>query len=242
MASSRQRFVQQMYLTAAALILALGLLFVAALWLFYGRTSGGREFTGAVALALVVYMVAGLLVSVFLVSWSVRSILRPLGNTIVVASRVAEGDLSVTISGTGSKTTDSLTESVGAMLRELRNPRRGWDTILVLDTARIARRRHLSIIFEEHECKRAGVKVIYKSLPESDPITEMLLKSILQAMDEWHSLTSKAKGLAGMAENVRQGFRAGGSAPKGYRLESIATGTIREGQPVTKSKLILGDD
>lgn len=128
------------------------------------------------------------------------------------------------------------------MLRELRNPQRGWDTILVLDTARIARRRHLSIIFEEHECKRAGVKVIYKSLPESDPITEMLLKSILQAMDEWHSLTSKAKGLAGMAENVRQGYRAGGSAPKGYRLESIATGTMREGQPVTKSKLVLGDD
>lgn len=42
------------------------------------------------------------------------------------------------------------------MLRELRNPQRGWDTILVLDTARIARRRHLSIIFEEHECKRAA--------------------------------------------------------------------------------------
>ena len=129
-----------------------------------------------------------------------------------------------------------------SLLRELRNPRRGWDTILVLDTARIARRRHLAIIFEEHECKRAGVKVIYKSLPESDPITEMLLKSILQAMDEWHSLTSKAKGLAGMAENVRQGFRAGGSAPKGYRLETIATGTMREGQPVTKSKLVTGDD
>lgn len=129
-----------------------------------------------------------------------------------------------------------------SMLRELRNPRRGWDTILVLDTARVARRRHLAIIFEEHECKRAGVRVVYKSLPESDPITEMLLKSILQAMDEWHSLTSKAKGLAGMAENVRQGFRAGGSAPKGYRLESVATGTVREGQPVTKSKLVPSDD
>ena len=129
-----------------------------------------------------------------------------------------------------------------AMLRELRNPRRGWDTVLVLDTSRIARRRHLSMIFEEQECKRAGVKVIYKSLPESDPITEMLLKSILQAMDEWHSMTSKAKGIAGMAENVRQGFRAGGSAPKGYRLEAIATGAIREGQPITKTRLVPADD
>lgn len=128
------------------------------------------------------------------------------------------------------------------MLREMRNPRRGWDTILVLDTSRIARRRHLSIIFEEHECKKAGVRVLYKSLPESDPITEMLLKSILQAMDEWHSLTSRAKGLAGMSENVRQGFRAGGIAPKGYRIEHTATGTVREGQAVTKSKLVPGDD
>jgi DNA invertase Pin-like site-specific DNA recombinase len=129
-----------------------------------------------------------------------------------------------------------------SMLRALRDPRRGWDTILVLDTARIARRRHLSIIFEESECKKAGVRVLYKSLPESDPITEMLLKSILQAMDEWHSLTSRAKGLAGMSENVRQGFRAGGIAPKGYRLESISTGTVREGRDVTKSKLVPGDD
>jgi site-specific DNA recombinase len=70
----------------------------------------------------------------------------------------------------------------------------------------------------------------------------MLLKSILQAMDEWHSLTSKQKGLAGMAENVRQGWRAGGRAPIGYRLEYTETGAIREGMPVRKSKLSISDD
>jgi site-specific DNA recombinase len=128
------------------------------------------------------------------------------------------------------------------MLRDMRNPKRGWNIILVLDTARISRRRHISIIFEEHECKRNGVKVFYKSLPDSDPITEMLLKSILQAMDEWHSLTSRAKGLSGMAENVKQGFRAGGIAPKGYKLEAFATGAIREGLAVTKTKLSTNDD
>ena len=128
------------------------------------------------------------------------------------------------------------------MLSDMRNPKRGWDLVLVLDTARIARRQHISVIFEEHECKRNGIKVIYKSLPDSDPITTMLLKSILQAMDEWHSLTSKSKGLSGMAENVKQGFRAGGSAPKGYKLESIPTGAIREGMPVTKTRLVTNDD
>ncbi|MGL5936168.1 MAG: recombinase family protein [Cetobacterium sp.] len=128
------------------------------------------------------------------------------------------------------------------LLRALREPERKWDHVLVLDTARIARRRELAIMFEEQECKRAGVIVLYKSLPDSDPITGMLLKSVLQAMDEWHSLTSRAKGLAGMAENVRKGYRAGGRAPRGYRLKSIDTGTIRDGAPVTKTRLVPGDD
>jgi site-specific DNA recombinase len=127
------------------------------------------------------------------------------------------------------------------LLRAIRNPRRGWDTLLVLDTSRIARRRHIAIVFEEVECKRHGVRVVYKSLPDSDPVTEMLLKSILQAMDEWHSLTSRQKGLAGMRENVRLGFRAGGRAPLGYRLEKIDTGTVREGQAVQKSRLVPDD-
>ena len=126
-------------------------------------------------------------------------------------------------------------------IRDLKSSNRIWKSILTLDTSRVARRRHLALMFER-ECEKAGVRLIYKSLPDSDPISEMLLKSILQAMDEWHSLTSKAKGLAGMAENVRQGWRAGGRAPKGYKLEHIATGSIREGMPVTKSRLIKGHD
>lgn len=56
-------------------------------------------------------------------------------------------------------------------------------------------------------------------------------------MDEVHSLMSREKGLAGMAENVRAGFRAGGRAPYCYRLVSIDTGSIRDGEPVTKTRL-----
>jgi site-specific DNA recombinase len=65
----------------------------------------------------------------------------------------------------------------------------------------------------------------------------MLLKSILQAMDEFHSMVSRAKGLAGMAENIHQGWRAGGRAPIGYQLRRVPTGAIRDGEPVTKSVL-----
>ena len=128
-----------------------------------------------------------------------------------------------------------------SLLRALRDPDRTWAVILALDTSRIARRRHLALIFE-HEAEKAGVRIIYKSVPDTDPITGMLLRSILQAMDEWHSLTSKAKGLAGMAESVKQGWRAGGQAPRGYRLEHQPTGTVRDGQPVLRSKLVPGPD
>ncbi len=127
------------------------------------------------------------------------------------------------------------------LLAALRNPRRGWDIILVHDTSRIARRRHIAFFFED-TCRKAGVTVLYKNMPESDPVTDTLLRGIMQALDEWHSLTSKQKGLSGMSENVRKGFRAGGRAPLGYKLRKITTGAIRDGAPVSKSVLELDPD
>jgi DNA invertase Pin-like site-specific DNA recombinase len=51
------------------------------------------------------------------------------------------------------------------LLAALKDRERGWTTILALDTSRIARRRHLALIFE-HECERAGVTVVYRSIPD----------------------------------------------------------------------------
>lgn len=126
------------------------------------------------------------------------------------------------------------------LLHELKRPGRPWEHVLVLDTSRVARRRLIAQLFER-DCDKHGVRLAYRNVPESDPATEMLLKSVLQAMDEWHSINSRQKGLAGMAENVRQGWRAGGRAPRGYRLEYHATGAVREGTPVTKSRLVVDD-
>ena len=127
------------------------------------------------------------------------------------------------------------------LIAELKSAGRTWDHILVLDTSRIARRRLISMIFE-NECQKRGVRLVYKSLPESDPATDMVLRSVLQAFDEYHSLISRSKGLAGMAENVRQGWRAGGRAPRGYKLEHHPTGAVRDGAPVVKSRLVVDDD
>jgi DNA invertase Pin-like site-specific DNA recombinase len=127
------------------------------------------------------------------------------------------------------------------LIAELKAPGRTWQSVLVLDTSRVARRRLIAMMFEA-DCAKRGVRIVYKGLPESDPATDMVLRSVLQAFDEYHSLVSRAKGLAGMAENVRQGWRAGGRAPRGYRLLHRATGAVREGAPVTKSTLVVDDD
>lgn len=128
-----------------------------------------------------------------------------------------------------------------SLIAAIRSPSRGWTHLLLLDTARLARRIHIAVLFE-HDAEKHGVKVVYKNVPDTDPITGTLLKSILQAMDEWHSLTSRQKGLAGMAQNVKKGFRAGGRAPKGYRLKYTKTGAVRDGEDVKKSTLEPNED
>ncbi len=111
----------------------------------------------------------------------------------------------------------------------------------MVDTSRLARNQYVAHSFM-HECRKRGIEVVFAKTPELDGITGIILPAVLHAMDQVHSFMSREKGLAGMAENVRQGFRAGGRAPFGYQLEYIPTGAIREGEPVTKSKLVTDDN
>lgn len=122
------------------------------------------------------------------------------------------------------------------LLAALKRPDRGWDTILVLDTSRLARGVYFAQVFN-HECEKHGVRVVYSKIPELDPLVKIVLMPVLQANDELHSYMSRVKGLAGMRENVLKGFRAGGRAPWGYRLKHSPTGAVRDGAPVTKSTL-----
>jgi DNA invertase Pin-like site-specific DNA recombinase len=122
------------------------------------------------------------------------------------------------------------------LLRDMKARNRAWSAVLVYDTSRIGRRRYIAEAFR-HQCKKLGIDIVFAKVPEVDPISQVILDSVLQAMDEVHSLMSREKGLAGMAENVRSGYRAGGRAPYGYRLVTIDTGQVRDGQAVTKSRL-----
>lgn len=127
------------------------------------------------------------------------------------------------------------------LLRDIKSPSRGWQILLLLDTSRLSRRRYVAQAFK-HECRKRGVQIIYARVPETDPVSAVILESVFEAMDEVHSLLSREKGLAGMRENISSGWRAGGRAPRGYRLKSITTGAVRDGQPVMKSVLVPSED
>ena len=128
-----------------------------------------------------------------------------------------------------------------SLLVEIKNDKRGWDHLLVVDTSRISRRQYMAYAFD-HECQKRGITVVYSKLPNTDPLTDMMVKGVLRVFDELHSMMSRQKGLAGMAENVKQGWRAGGRAPKGYLLEHVETGAMREGEPIRKSRLVESHD
>ena len=124
-----------------------------------------------------------------------------------------------------------------SLIRQINNKERIWTVLLMVDTSRLARNQYIAHSFM-HECKKRGIEVVFAKTPELDGVTGIILPAVLHAMDQVHSFLSKEKGLAGMAENVRQGYRAGGRAPYGYKLDHIPTGAIREGEPVTKSRLV----
>ena len=127
------------------------------------------------------------------------------------------------------------------LIRQINSKTRAWNVVLMVDTSRLARNQYIAHSFM-HECRKRDIEVIFAKTPELDGVTGIILPAVLHAMDQVHSFMSREKGLAGMAENVRQGFRAGGRAPFGYRLEYTPTGAVREGEPVTKSKLVPDDN
>ncbi|HWA59301.1 MAG TPA: methyl-accepting chemotaxis protein [Gemmatimonadales bacterium] len=120
MAEQRRRFVRSIYLASAGLLALLGALEVGVFWLLGADSFPPGRFWLVAAAALGAYLVLAALIIIFTVSWLRRNILRPLGNTIVVATRVAEGDLTVSLSSAGAGDANSMTQAVGLMVSQLR--------------------------------------------------------------------------------------------------------------------------
>jgi len=122
------------------------------------------------------------------------------------------------------------------MMSEVKSKECRFQRIYCYDTSRFSRRMYDAQLYK-HLLKKNDIELFFLKLPKSDPLMDTVLESLMEIFDEFHSQKSKMDGLRGMRENVNQGWRAGGQAPVGYKLEKTVVGT-RDGEPITKSKLI----
>ena len=112
-----------------------------------------------------------------------------------------------------------------------------FDAIYCLDTSRFGRDENYTKFTIHKLRKKHGIDVVFITMPNTGPPIDDMLESIMSAFDQFHSQQSKIRGVASMKENVRNGFRAGGVAPYGYKLEEIVIGTKKNGKSDTKTKL-----
>ena len=81
-------------------------------------------------------------------------------------------------------------EGFQSLLRDLKSQSRSWDYLLLTDTSRLSRRRYVSHVFK-HEAEKRNVTILYSKVPEVDPISQVVLEAVFEAMDEVHSLMSR---------------------------------------------------
>lgn len=113
-----------------------------------------------------------------------------------------------------------------------------FSKIYCLDTSRFGRDQHQTQTYLWTLRKKHGIEVIFTNMPQTNSYLDPVFETIMSAFDELHSQQSKVKGIASMKQNVRNGWRAGGRAPYGYMLEVSVVGKHRNGETITKTKLI----
>ena len=112
-----------------------------------------------------------------------------------------------------------------------------FSKIYCLDTSRFGRDQHQTQGYLWALRKKHGIEVIFINMPQTNTYIDTVFETIMSAFDELHSQQSKVKGVAGMKQNVKSGYRAGGKAPYGYRLKEIEVGKHRTGNLITKTIL-----
>ena len=112
-----------------------------------------------------------------------------------------------------------------------------FSKIYCLDTSRFGRDQHDTSVIKHELRRRYGIEVIFDNLRPTGTYIDHAVESFMSTMDYIHSQQSKVRGVAGMKQNVRDGFRAGGKAPWGYQRKIEELGKHRSGKPITKTKL-----
>jgi site-specific DNA recombinase len=117
---------------------------------------------------------------------------------------------------------------------------RRFDAVVCYQTSRLSRNRVSAGLFER-DLRKHGVALHYV-LGAGDPSTAegMLTIALQQAFDEYERAKLKRETKRGMRQNTLNGYRNGGRAPYGYKLEQASHPVaIRAHAGETKSRLVL---
>ena len=109
------------------------------------------------------------------------------------------------------------------LVREARDAdTRRFDGVVIYSTSRLARDLFRALAYER-ELARASVQVYYAVAAGDQTSPEgRLVRHIFQALDQFEVEKLGRETRRGQIENARQGYRNGGRAPSGYRLEREA--------------------
>jgi site-specific DNA recombinase len=106
------------------------------------------------------------------------------------------------------------------LVREARDPdTRRFDAVVIYSTSRLARDLFRALAYER-ELARGGIEVFYAVAAGDQTSPEgRLVRHIFQALDQFEVEKLGRETRRGQIENARQGYRNGGRAPYGYKLE-----------------------
>lgn len=122
------------------------------------------------------------------------------------------------------------------MISEAMSETSRFEVLYCCDTRRFSRRQHHAQMYQ-HFLKGKGVELVFLKVTKKESMLEPVIVGLMETFKEFHALTRKMEGARGMRENLAQGWRAGGKATTGYKLEKEVVGT-RRGSPLTKSRLV----
>lgn len=114
--------------------------------------------------------------------------------------------------------------------------------IICKDTSRFGRDNMEKLMMIHRLRNKHDIKVVFKDMPQTGSYMDEVMEQIISSFDQMYSHSCRVKGVEGMKQNVRNGYRAGGQAAYGYKLEKVTIGEHRNGETITKTRLVPDPD
>lgn len=128
------------------------------------------------------------------------------------------------------------------MISMATSPDPPFRTIICTDSSRFGRDNMEKSMMIHRLRNKHDIKVVFKNMPQTGSYMDEVMEQIISSFDQMYSHSCRVKGVEGMKQNVRNGYRAGGQAAYGYKLKKVTIGEHRNGETITKTRLVPDPD